>query len=62
MIVSTLTLIGWAFLVASWVIPYMMRKQASTFADRQKSYSVGMLLAAIALVIFVSNGIMHCIK
>jgi len=62
MIVSILTLIGWAFLVASWVIPYVMRKQASTFADRQKSYSVAGFLAAIALVFFVSDMIMHYIK
>jgi len=51
----TLTLVGWLFLIASWVLPYVMREQANTFVDKQKSYSVGMLLAAIALVFFVWN-------
>ena len=50
---NTLTLIGWSFLLASWVIPYVMRKQATTFESRQKSYSVGIILAAISLVLFV---------
>jgi hypothetical protein len=59
---NTMTLVGWSFLLASWVIPFFMRKQANTFVDRQKSYSVGMLLAAVALVIFVINGIIVYIK
>jgi len=62
MIVSTLTLTGWVFLIASWVVPFIMRKQANTFEDRQKSYSVAGFLAAIALVFFVSDMIMHYIK
>jgi hypothetical protein len=57
-----MTLIGWSFLLASWIIPFFMRKQANTFVDRQKSYSVGMLLAVVALVIFVINGIIVYIK
>ena len=57
-----MTLVGWSFLLASWIIPFFMRKQANTFVDRQKSYSVGMLLAAVALVIFVINGIIVYIK
>ena len=56
---STLTLVGWSFLVASWVVPYVMRKRAETFEDKQKSYGVGMFLAAAALVIFVSDMIIH---
>lgn len=59
---STLTLVGWLFLIASWVLPYVMREQANTFADRQKSYSVGMLLAAIALGFFVTNAIIHYVR
>jgi hypothetical protein len=59
---NTMTLVGWSFLLASWIIPFFMRKQANTFVDRQKSYSVGMLLAAVALVIFVINGIIVYIK
>lgn len=50
---STLTLVGWGFLLASWVIPYVMRKQSTTFESRKKSYSVGIILAAISLVLFV---------
>lgn len=62
MITSTLTLIGWGFLIGSWVIPYVMRKRANTFEERQKSYGVGGFLAAIALVFFVSDLIMHFAK
>jgi hypothetical protein len=50
---SVLNVIGWMFIVASWVIPYVMRKQATTFESKQKSYSVGMLLAAVALTLFI---------
>jgi hypothetical protein len=57
-----MTLVGWIFLLASWIIPFFMRKRANTFVDRQKSYSVGMLLSAIALVVFVINGIIVYIK
>ena len=59
---STLTLVGWIFLLASWIIPFFMRKQANTFVDRQKSYSVGMLLSAIALVFFVWNIVIDWIR
>jgi hypothetical protein len=59
---STLTLVGWIFLLTSWIVPYVMRKQANTFVDRQKSYSVGMLLAAIALGFFVTNAIIHYVR
>jgi hypothetical protein len=59
---SVMTLIGWGFLISSWVVPFFIRKQANTFVDRQKSYSVGMLLAAIALVVFVIGGVIHCIR
>ena len=50
---SVLNVIGWVFIIASWVIPYVMRKRATTFESKQKSYSVGMLLAAIALTLFI---------
>jgi len=50
---SVLNVIGWVVLLGSWVIPYVMRKRATTFESKQKSYSVGMLLAAIALTLFV---------
>jgi hypothetical protein len=62
MVTSTLTLVGWAFLVSSWVIPYVMRKQANTFEERMKSYTVGGFLAAVALVFFVSDMIVHFSK
>ena len=48
---SMLAVIGWGFLISSWVIPYLMRKQSDTFEDRMKSYNVGMVLSAIALAI-----------
>ena len=59
---SKLMAMGWGFVVASWVIPYVMRKRANTFEEKQKSYSVGMLLAAISLVCFVANMIIDLKK
>ena len=57
-----MTLVGWGFLLASWIVPFFMRKRANTFMDRQKSYSVGMLLSAIALVFFVWNIVIDWIR
>lgn len=62
MFVSKLTMIGWGFLVMSWIIPYMMRKRATSFEQRQKSYSVGILLSAIALVFFACDMILFVTK
>jgi hypothetical protein len=55
-------LIGYGFLVASWVVPYVMRKQNNAFENRQKSHGVGAFLAAVSLVFFVSDLIIHLTK
>jgi hypothetical protein len=57
--ISTLTIIGWMSLIASWVIPFMMRKQINVFEKRQQSYDIGIFLSAIALACFASNIIIH---
>jgi hypothetical protein len=57
--ISTLTVIGYVFLIASWVVPFMMRKQTNMFEKRQQSYDMGILLSAFALACFVSNMIIH---
>jgi hypothetical protein len=59
MITNTLAIIGWMFLIASQAVPFMMRKRASTFEQKQQSYGVGALLAAVALAFFVSNIIIY---
>jgi hypothetical protein len=59
---STLMLIGYGFLISSWVVPYVMRKQNNAFENRQKSYGVGAFLAAVSLVFFVSDLIIHLTK
>lgn len=55
---STLMLIGWGLIVASWVVPYVIRKQPNTF----ESHIVGIVLAAIALVFFVIDLVIHLTK
>jgi hypothetical protein len=57
--INTLTIVGWMSLIASWVIPVMMRKQTNTFEKRQQSYDMGIFLSAFALACFVSNIIIH---
>ena len=57
--ISTLTVIGYVFLIASWVVPFMMRKQTNTFEKRQQSYDMGIFLSAFALACFASNIIIH---
>ena len=57
--ISTLTIVGWMSLIASWVIPFVMRKQTNTFEKRQQSYDIGIFLSAFALACFVSNIIIH---
>jgi len=57
--ISTLTIVGWMSLIASWVVPVMMRKQTNTFEKRQQSYDMGIFLSAFALACFVSNIIIH---
>jgi hypothetical protein len=57
--ISTLTIIGWMSLIASWVIPFVIRKQTNVFEKRQQSYVIGIFLSAIALACFASNTIMH---
>jgi len=59
---STLMLIGWVLLIASWVAPYVIRKQSNTFENKRKSHIVGIALAAIALVFFVIDLIIHLTK
>jgi uncharacterized membrane protein len=51
-------LIGWGLIVASWVVPYVIRKQPNTF----ESHIVGIVLAAIALVFFVIDLVIHLTK
>ena len=47
---NVLNVIGWVFLVMSWVIPYVMRKRVTTFEQRMKSYNVGIVFSAVRLV------------
>jgi hypothetical protein len=59
---STLNVIGWVFLVMSWVIPYVMRKRVTTFEQRMKSYNVGIVFSAVALAFFVGDMVIRLVK
>ena len=59
---NTLMLIGWGLIVASWVVPHVIRKQPNTFENKRKSHIVGIALAAVALVFFVIDLIIHLTK
>lgn len=45
-----LNVIGWSFLVMSWIIPYIMKQMNE---ENRNRYAVGMILSVVALIIFV---------
>jgi hypothetical protein len=45
--VALLNIIGWMFLISSWIVPTMMKKESS---DR---HYVGITLAGISIIVFV---------
>ena len=55
---NVLYVVGWFFIVASWVTPYVMKKMNKNDMDR---HVVGMILAAIACGVFVSTLVIHLI-
>jgi len=52
-------LIGYGFLLASWVVPYVMKKMGKDNGDR---HLVGMILAAVACGFFISQLIIAWMK
>ena len=55
----TPTIVGWMFLIASWIIPYVMKMRNVDSMDRRM---IGLLLSAIALTIFVLNMVFEWMK
>lgn len=53
---NVLMVIGWVFLVASWIVPAVMKK------DNNDKHFVGAVLAAVACGVFVSNLIVQLMK
>jgi hypothetical protein len=51
-----LNIIGWAFLVASWVVPMIIKKETTD------KYFIGGALAAFACGIFLSTLVIHLMK
>jgi hypothetical protein len=49
---NVIGLIGWCFLLASWIVPYVMMERGKDSSDRSL---VGMILSAIACGFFVSQ-------
>lgn len=52
---STLTIVGWAILVISWVIP-------NFFKDKHEGRLTGLILNGIACVIFIASLISQLVK
>lgn len=48
--ITICNIIGWIFLVASWTVGFFM-------TDKQKARTVGIILSAFGLGIFIANGI-----
>jgi hypothetical protein len=59
---SVLNVIGWVILVMSWVVPYVMRKNNTTFEQRMKSYDVGLVLSAVALAFFIGDMVIRLVR
>jgi len=53
---SVLSIIGWVFLVSSWIVPTLMKRESSD------KHFVGAILAAISCGIFVSALVVQLIK
>ena len=50
---------GWMFLIASWIVPLVMKKRNMDSMDRRM---IGLLLSAIALLIFVLHMVFEWMK
>ena len=59
---NLLTLIGWCFLIMSWVVPYVMKKMIKDAEINRDRFVWGMIFSAIALICFVSNLIIALMK
>ncbi len=53
---TVLNIIGWAFLITSWIIPSIMEK------DNADKHFVGAVLAAIACGIFISGLVVQLMR
>jgi len=53
---TVLNIIGWCFLIASWVTPSLMKK------DNADKHFVGAVLAAIACGIFISGLVVQLMR
>jgi hypothetical protein len=51
-----LNIIGWVFLIASWITPSLMKKESSD------KHFVGAVLAAIACGVFISGLVVQLMK
>ena len=56
---NVLAMMGWIFLIASWLVPYVMKKMNK---DDMKRHTVGMVLAASSIGFFVSELIIALMK
>lgn len=54
-----LNVIGWSFLVMSWIIPYIMKQMNE---ENRNRYAVGMILSVVALIIFVIGLVVNVVK
>jgi hypothetical protein len=58
-IMNVLYVIGWFFLAASWIAPYVMKKMNKNDMDR---HVVGMILAAFACGVFLAGFVITMMK
>ena len=56
---NLITMIGWTFLISSWIVPFVMKKRNVDSMDRRM---IGLLLSAIALLIFVLHMVFEWMK
>jgi len=59
---SVLGLIGWGFLIMSWVIPYAMKKMSKSGDIHGDRFTFGIVFSAIALVFFAIQLIITYVK
>jgi hypothetical protein len=53
---GSFTLLGWLFLIASWIVPKLIYPMPE---DYRKKHGLGLILSIVALVCFVFNFFTH---
>ena len=61
-VMKVLYVVGWSFVIASWIAPYVMKKRNGKLSANGSPYVMGMILAAIGCGVFVAGLVINLMK